>query len=89
MVNSRLFELDYDVDRLARRALEGGSVGNRDGGKTWRRFALDNNNRQPLLVNVEEEGIYGFRVVVTNGAGMGGKPPASGDLPDSVGRRLT
>jgi len=41
-------------------------------------------------VNVEEEGIYGFRVVVTNGAGMGGKPPASGDLPDLwVGVDLT
>jgi hypothetical protein len=34
------------------------------------------------LVNVEEEGISGFRVVVSSGAGLGGKPPRSGDLPD-------
>ena len=90
MVNSRLFELEYDVDSVGPSGI--GKVelwGTRDGGKTWRRFAQDN-NRSPLLVNVEEEGIYGFRIIVSNGAGLGGKPPASGDLPDLwVGVDLT
>ena len=73
MVNSRLFELEYDVDSVGPSGI--GRVelwGTRDAGKTWRRFAVDNNNRSPLLVSVDEEGIYGFRVVVTNGAGLGG-----------------
>ncbi len=83
MINSRLFELEYDVDSVGPSGI--GKVelwGTRDGGKNWRRFPLDNSSRSPLLVNVEEEGIYGFRVIVTNGAGIGGKPPRSGDLPD-------
>jgi hypothetical protein len=83
MINSRLFELEYDVDSVGPSGI--GKVelwGTRNGGKTWRRFPLDSSSRSPLLVNVEEEGIYGFRVVVTNGAGIGGKPPVSGDLPD-------
>ena len=83
MINSRLFELEYDVDSVGPSGI--GKVelwGTRDGGKTWRRFPLDGHSRSPLLVNVDEEGIYGFRVVVTNGAGIGGKPPRSGDLPD-------
>ncbi len=83
MVNSRLFELEYDVDSIGPSGI--GRVelwGTRDAGKTWRRFAVDNNNRSPLLVSVDEEGIYGFRVVVSNGAGLGGAPPQSGDLPD-------
>ena len=83
MVNSRLFELEYDVDSVGPSGI--GRVelwGTRDAGKTWSRFAIDNNNRSPLLVSVDEEGIYGFRVVVTNGAGLGGAPPQSGDLPD-------
>ena len=83
MINSRLFELEYDVDSVGPSGV--GRVelwGTRDGGKTWRRFPLDSSSRSPLLVNVEEEGIYGFRVVVSNGAGVGGKPPSSGDLPD-------
>jgi hypothetical protein len=75
--------LEYDVDSVGPSGI--GRVelwGTRNGGKTWRRFPLDTSSRSPLLVNVEEEGIYGFRVVVTNGAGIGGKPPVSGDLPD-------
>jgi hypothetical protein len=91
MVNSRLFELEYDVDSVGPSGI--GCVelwGTRDTGKTWRSFALDNDNHSPLLVNVEEEGIYGFCVVVTNGAGLGGKSPKSGDLPDLwVGIDLT
>ena len=83
MVNSRLFELEYDVDSVGPSGI--GRVelwGTRDSGKTWRSFAANNNNRSPLLVSVDEEGIYGFRIVVTNGAGVGGMPPKSGDLPD-------
>jgi len=83
MVNSRMFELDYDVDSVGPSGI--GRVelwGSRDGGQTWRSYTLDTTRRGPLLVNVEEEGIYGFRVVVSNGAGLGGMTPKSGDLPD-------
>ena len=85
MVNSRLFELEYDVDSVGPSGI--GRVelwGTRDGGRTWRSFALDNDNRSPLLVKVPGEGIYGFRVTASNGAGLGGKPPAPGDRPDVV-----
>jgi hypothetical protein len=82
-VNSHLFQLEYDVDSVGSSGI--GRVelwGTRDGGKTWQSFTIDNDNRSPLLVNVPEEGVYGFRVVVTNGAGFGGATPRSGDLPD-------
>jgi hypothetical protein len=91
MVNSRLFELEYDVDSVGPSGI--GRVelwGTRDGGQTWRSFTVDSDNRSPLPVTVEEEGVYGFCVVVTNGAGFGGKPPKAGDLPDLwVGVDLT
>jgi hypothetical protein len=83
MVNSRLFELEYDVDSVGPSGI--GRVelwGTRDGGKTWRSFTVDSDRRSPLLVSVDEEGIYGFRVAVANGSGMGGKTPMAGDLPD-------
>jgi hypothetical protein len=83
MVNSRLFELEYDIDAVGPSGVARVELwGTRDGGKTWRSFAVNNNKRSPLLVSVDEEGIYGFRVVVTNGSGLGGTPPKSGDLPD-------
>ena len=85
MVNYRLFELEYEIESVGPSGI--GRVelwGTRDGGRTWRSFALDNDNRSPLLVSVAGEGVYGFRVTVTNGVGLGGKPPAPGDPPDVV-----
>ena len=91
MVNSRTFELEYDVDSVGPSGI--GRVelwGTRDGGQTWRSFTVDSGKRSPLQVSVKEEGMYGFRVVVTNGAGLGGKPPVAGDQPDlTIGVDLT
>ena len=82
MVNSRLFELEYDVDSVGPSGI--GRVvlwGTRDGGRTWTTFGTDRDNRSPMLVTVPEEGIYGFRVGVENGAGLGGDKPQTGDPP--------
>ncbi len=85
MVNSRLFELDYDVGSVGPSGIAKVELwGTRDNGLTWRSYALDNDNRSPMLVNVNGEGLYGFRVVVASGAGLGGQPPQSGELPDIV-----
>ena len=83
MVNSRTFELAYDVDSVGPSGI--GRVelwGTRDAGQSWRRFTVENGKRSPLVVKVDDEGLYGFRAVVTNGAGIGGKPPKNGDTPD-------
>ncbi len=43
-----------------------------------------------MAVNVDGEGIYGFRILVQSGSGYGGRPPSEGDLPDIwVGVDLT
>lgn len=83
MINSRRFELAYDVESVGPSGI--GRVelwGTRDGGRSWSSFGVDEDRQSPLLVTVNEEGIFGFRVVVTSGAGLGGDPPKSGDLPD-------
>ena len=49
MVNSRTFELEYDVDSVGPSGI--GRVelwGTRDGGQTWRRFTVDSDKRSPL-----------------------------------------
>ncbi|HEY2827999.1 MAG TPA: hypothetical protein VGJ04_10395, partial [Pirellulales bacterium] len=56
--------------------------GTRDGGRTWNSYAIDNDNRSPIHATVDGEGLYGFRVVVQSGNGIGGIPPHSGDSPD-------
>lgn len=91
MVNSRLFELEYEVESVGPSGISRVELwGTRDGGRNWKSFTLDNDNRSPLLVSVDEEGIYGFTVVVQSRAGLGGRPPQSGQLPEiRVGVDLT
>ena len=83
MVNTRLFELEYDLDSVGPSGI--GRIelwGTTDGGKSWRRYPIGTDKPKVLTVSVEGEGIYGFRMVVTNGAGLGGRRPAAGDMPD-------
>jgi len=85
MVNSRLFELDYELGDVGPSGVARVELwGTRDGGRTWKSYTLDRDNRSPITVSVDAEGIYGFCVVVTSGAGLGGVPPRSGDPPQIV-----
>src|SRR5690606_18090450 len=91
MVNSRSFELDYEVDAIGPSGIAKVELwGSRDGGRTWSSYGVDNDNRSPIRVNVEGEGLYGFRIAVQSGSGLGGQPPRSGDHPELwVGVDLT
>ncbi|MFH1919151.1 MAG: hypothetical protein ABIP48_04570 [Planctomycetota bacterium] len=83
MVKSRLFELEYQVDSVESSGL--GRVelwGTRDGGRTWTSFGADNDRQSPMLVTVNEEGIYGFRFAVQGAYGAAAQKPQSGDQPD-------
>ncbi|HZZ27034.1 MAG TPA: Ig-like domain repeat protein [Pirellulales bacterium] len=83
MVNSRTFDLDYEVDGIGPSGIARVELwGTRDGGRTWNSYGVDNDNRSPIRATVEGEGLYGFRVVVQSGNGLGGLPPHSGDAPD-------
>jgi len=91
MVNSRLFELEYDVESVGPSGIARVELwATRNGGRSWEYHSTDDDNRSPLLVKVDEEGIYGFKVVITSGAGLGGQPPRPGDPPDvTIGVDLT
>ncbi len=91
MINSRRFELEYDVESVGPSGIAKVELwGTTDGGKTWKSFGLDNDNRSPLLVNVPGEGLYGFTIIFQNGNGFGGYPPREGDVPEIwVGVDLT
>jgi hypothetical protein len=91
MVNSRSFDLEYDVDGIGPYGIAKVELwGTRDGGRTWISYGVDNDNRSPIRANVEGEGLYGFRISVQSGNGLGGQPPRSGDMPQMwVGVDLT
>lgn len=83
MVNSRKFELEYDVDLAGAARIEKVELwGTRDGGVKWSSFGIDADNASPMLVTVDDDGIYGFLLVVDCGDGRDASPPRSGDLPE-------
>ncbi len=83
MVGSDTFELEYEIDQVGPSGVAKVELwGTLDGGRTWTLYGRDADNLSPVQVKVEKEGIYGFRIVVQSGIGMGGQPPAAGDLAD-------
>jgi hypothetical protein len=83
MVNTRDFELEYDIESVGASGV--GKVelwGTLDGGRSWKMFGVDADRQSPLPVRVEGEGIYGFRIHVIGGTGLGRQPPADGEAAD-------
>lgn len=52
-----------------------------DAGQTWHRLAEDADRRSPANIELPGEGLFGVRLVVTNGNGFGGTPPNRGEAP--------
>jgi hypothetical protein len=83
LVGSRTFALEYDLDEAGRGGVAKVELwGSRDGGKNWSRYAQDDDNRSPLIVTVDEEGLYGFRIVVQNADSAIAETPRAGDSPE-------
>jgi hypothetical protein len=80
-VNSKRIRLNYDIKE---KGPSGVSVvelwGSRDG-RTWKKYSEDTTATPPYVFEVSDEGLYGFRLVVRNGVGLGADPPQTGDPP--------
>lgn len=78
------FRLEYDINQelrpqqIARMEL----WWTEDGGQTWKRYGQDDDTQSPILIQVEREGNYGFRLVPHTHDGRHGRIPQAGDLPD-------
>jgi hypothetical protein len=82
LVGSRTFALEYELEQVGRWGISKVELwGTRDGGRSWGCYARDDDNRSPLAVRVDEEGLYGFRIVVES-ADTPAVPPAPGAAPD-------
>jgi hypothetical protein len=83
MVNSTAFELDYELESVGRSGIAKVELWmTRDGGRSWQNLGADADSRSPFRATVDGEGVYGFRLTVQSGSGLGGRPPQAGDLPE-------
>lgn len=83
IIGSKRFRLDYGIDSIDPSGVAKVDLWQtRDSGRTWTVWGSDPDNQSPFPVQVQEEGRYGFRVVVHSKDGLTGQGPSSGDDPD-------
>lgn len=82
VVNNSNFVLEYDVSSVGPSGIAKVEMwGTNDNGRTWRLCAVDDDKRSPIEVRVDQEGVYGFKLVVQSGTGRGNQAPQPGEAP--------
>ena len=83
IISTKRFRLNYDIN-----AIDPSGVGKvdlyitQDKGRTWKLWGQDPDNQSPFPVEVQDQGLYGFRVVIHSKDGLIGSGPSSGDDAD-------
>ena len=82
ILNTTHATIDYRIDQVGPSGVGKVEVYlTGDGGLNWQRLQEDPDRRSPAEVDLPGEGLFGIRLVITNGNGFGGTPPARGDAP--------
>jgi hypothetical protein len=82
LLNTTRAAVDYHLDQVGPSGISKVEVYiTSDEGKTWLRLCEDPDRRSPAEIELPGEGLFGIRLVVTNGNGFGGSPPARGEAP--------
>jgi hypothetical protein len=83
LLNSTHASVEYRIDQVGPSGVGKVEVYvTTDMGQTWQRLQETTERRSPTEVELPGEGVYGLRLVITNGNGFGGTPPRRGDAPD-------
>jgi hypothetical protein len=81
-INTTRASLDYRIDQVGPSGVGKVEVWiTSDQGAAWKRHCEDTDLRSPAEFDLPGDGLFGVRVVVTNGNGFGGRPPVPGDQP--------
>ncbi len=82
MVNHKRFQLNFKVDEVGPSDISRIEVWyTRNGGQNWNKYPQDAEKSPPCILEVPEEGRYGFTLVARSGVDLGEAPPKPGDLP--------
>ncbi len=82
--SSRSFSLDYELNAAAGNMLAEIELwGTEDGGSTWQKWGADPDRQSPFDVQVGNDGLFGFRMVIVSQNGKVSNRPMDGDPADS------
>jgi hypothetical protein len=82
--NSKAFSLDYHVDNDPDSPVAAVELwGTTDQGQTWSLWGQDPDRESPFDIEVETEGLFGFRMVIVGANGLASNRPRNGDNADA------
>ncbi len=82
--NSKAFSLDYNIENDADSPVSNVELwGTSDEGQTWQMWGQDPDRVSPFDIEVESEGLFGFRMVIVGTNGLASNRPRNGDNADA------
>jgi hypothetical protein len=82
LLNTTRAVIDYRIDQVGPSGVGKVEVFlTHDQGQMWRKVCEDADRRSPVEVELPGEGLFGLKMVVSNGNGFGGRPPLRGEQP--------
>ena len=82
--NSKMFSLDYNIENDMDTAVSAVELwGTTDQGQTWELWGQDPDRTTPFDIQVETEGLFGFRMIIVGSNGLASNRPRNGDNADA------
>ncbi len=86
LVNNKRISLNYEIKEVGPSRVSLVALWLTRDGRNWQKFKEDTGNGQagpqpPFIVEIGEEGQYGFTLLARSGVGLGERPPQVGDPP--------
>lgn len=81
MVNSKRFTLNYEIKDAGSGGPPPVDLWCTTDMRQWKKWDAQQQGTHAYVVEVKEEGTYGFTLVARTGAQLGGRPPVPGDTP--------
>lgn len=80
LVNTKRITLNFEIADVGSSGVSAVDLWYTQDGKEWKKHEAPP-NAKAYVVEVDEEGMYGFTLVARSGIGLGKEPPAAGDQP--------
>ncbi len=82
--SSKTFSLDYSIENDLESAISAVELwGTTDEGQTWQIWGQDPDRASPFDIQVETEGLFGFRMIIVGANGLASNRPRNGDNADA------
>jgi len=81
MLGTKRIIINYEVKDVGPSGIAGVDLWCTRDCREWKKYGTSPMSQQTYVIDVEDEGLYGFTLLARSGAGLGKEPPKTGDLP--------